>query len=207
MGQKLLHRYLRRMIQRMIRSEVGIPSVRAQRVELQVFELQHVLELLYLYVVAHHKADFRFAVLHALDHLLQTVFHQLERHTVIVVIVVELRHQTPHRDDRIGRDGQHRRMLLLRQALNELHLVDDRARVLIELFALIGQRNALVRAVEDAHLEFVFQIADGLAQVRLRDEQLFCGLVDTALLRNGDKIGKLLNLHNSFPLLYVVSSV
>ena len=75
MGQELLHRHLRRMVQRMVRSEVGIPSVRAQRVELQVFELQHVLELLYLYVVAHHKADFRFAVLHALDHLLQTVFH------------------------------------------------------------------------------------------------------------------------------------
>ena len=78
---------------------------------------------------------------------------------------------------------------------------------MIELFALVGQRNALVRAVEDAYLEFVFQIADGLAQIWLRDEQLLCGLVDTALLRNGDKIGKLLNLHNSFPLLYVVSSV
>ena len=90
-------------------------------------------------------------------------------------------------------------MLLLRQALNELHLVDDRARVLIELFALVGQRNALVRAVEDAHLEFVFQIADGLAQIGLRDKQLLRGLVDAALLRNGDKVGKLLNLHNSVP--------
>ena len=98
-------------------------------------------------------------------------------------------------------------MLLLRQALNELHLVDDRARVLIELFALVGQRNALVRAVEDAHLEFVFQIADGLAQIGLRDKQLLRGLVDAALLCNGDKVGKLLNLHNSFPLLHVVSSV
>ena len=207
MGQELLHRHLSRMVQRMVRTEVCIPSVRAQRVELNVFELQHVLELLHLHVVAHHKANLCFAVLHALDHLLQTVFHQLERHAVIVVIVVELRHQTPHCDDWIGGNRQHRRVLFLRQALNELHLVDDRARVLVELFALVSQHDALVRAVENTHLELVFQIADGLAQIGLRDEQLLRGLVDTALLRNGDKVGKLLNLHNSFPLLHVVSSV
>ncbi|MNV75357.1 hypothetical protein D3C71_1686360 [compost metagenome] len=90
----------------------------------------------------------------------------------------------------LGRYGKMLRRRLRAQVtlLQQLRLLDHLAGIPQKLRAFLGQRDALVRALENRDPDFFLQIADGVRQARLGNEQPLGSLVHGASARHLDHI-------------------
>ncbi len=86
-------------------------------------------------------------------------------------------------------------------ALEQVGLLEHLAGVAQEGLALLGERHALARAVEDLHAHLALQVAHGCRDAGLRHEEPARRLGDVAALRHLHRPRELLQLHPSDPFL------
>ncbi|MNN50204.1 hypothetical protein D3C81_1647780 [compost metagenome] len=141
--------------------------------------------------LGHHRAV-DLALLEQLDQLVRVVLLQHQRH---------LRHGPDHLLDQRrqqvrpdGVDHAHaqrpgQRVLALLGDLADGHgLLEHALGLRHDLFADVGHRHLGGAALEDLHVEFVFQLLDRDRQRRLRHEAGFGGPAEMALARHGDDV-------------------
>ncbi len=123
----------------------------------------------------------------------------------IVTIRVELPddvHEGVHRERVVlARHAEVRRGVgrALVAALEQVGLLEHLAGVAQEGLALLGERHALARAVEDLHAHLALQVAHRRRDAGLRHEEPPCRLGHVAALRHLHRPRELLQLHPSDP--------
>ena len=84
-------------------------------------------------------------------------------------------------------------------AFEQLGLLDDLAGIAQKRRALLGDRHALVCALEDMHAHLAFQLADSRRDGGLRHKKPACRLGDATALGDLRCIYKLLEFHRTWP--------
>jgi hypothetical protein len=104
-------------------------------------------------------------------------------------------------DDRAGKSDVERSQCsgsgALRQLGRTIDSGEDITRVLVEGCASRRERDAAFRPCEQADVELPFERDDLLAQRRLDDVQTLCRTAEVHLLRDGDEVPEMAELHQS----------
>ena len=185
----------------MVLPHVGVGLAVDQVVELQVAFLEQVGDVLAVEIAQVQDADFALEACHVVDDFLGLGFAESE----VVVVQVEL---LDHFHE--GLDGKgvvlrgYGEFLLLVHGVAVAFedcfvVVVQLACLRHELFAFGGERDAAAGAVENYDADFLFEVADGGGERRLRNEQVLGGLVERAHLGDADGVTELLKCHGCGP--------
>ena len=85
------------------------------------------------------------------------------------------------------------------------HLCEDNFTVVQVVLALGGEPGAAARALKQREAALLFGNLQNMTQLRLRDEHCLCGMVDGAVLCNGDNVFDVICVQACLLLVFLVT--
>ena len=176
-------------------------SRREERLESQLRAAHGLGDDLAVEAAAVDDAELRALQAHVVDDALRRALAQRELVALAADLADELDEGVDHEGVVLARDGEdaaHRRVADV-AALEQVGLLDDLAGVAEEARALLGERDASRRAVEDRDAHLGLELAHGLREARLRDEEALGRLGDRPRVGDLDGVPELRERHVLLP--------